>query len=134
MLRSSIERYRNFVLEHQRFPFITSDDEDERRLYMWRCNIRSRMRHVTGERDHELLAFDEEHRHLPHNRYEQRAHDMIKRVKDVVTQTGAMPTPQRHPDESLWLVQAAQRSEQWKDNRRAYYDDLQAFLRERGLV
>lgn len=123
---------KQFVINRKRLP-IQTGSEDERSLARWISNVLKANIDSTEEQLEILNNFLSENKYLPQNGTEYNFKQMCDEIKVLVTQSFALPTASENIREYNWLHKNIQKYTSYEDNRKLYFEDLLAYLKDFGF-
>lgn len=126
------EDLKQFVINRKRLP-IQTGSEEERSLARWIINVLKANIDSTEAQVEALNNFLSEHKHLPQNGTEYNFKQMCDEIKVLITQSFALPTAAENLREYSWLHKNIQKYTSYEDNRKLYFEDLLAYLKDFGF-
>lgn len=128
-----LREFKSFVDEHGFIPY-GSKPETGSHIAHWIYNIKN---NVLAPTDDELQQFNDyiaRTAHLPQNYSELCLHNVIQRIRQVVDDTGQLPSRAAYPIEVDWLNRLRKGKVQFTPNKQRWWDELRTYLQERGLL
>ena len=129
---SRFEDLKQFVSERKRLP-IQMGSEEEKSLARWINNILKSNIEPTEEQMCLLEEFLEDNKTLPQNGSEYNFKQMCDEIKVMVAKTFTLPTASNNIREYSWLRKNINKYISYEDNRKTYFEDLLAYLRDYGF-
>ena len=126
------ETLKQFVINRKRLPTQTGSEE-EQSLARWISKVMKANIGSTEEQVNTLKNFLSCHRHLPQNGTEYNFKQMCDEIKVIVTQSFALPTPSENLREYNWLYKNFHMYTTYEDNRKQYFENLLAYLKDFGF-
>ena len=126
------EELKQFVSTLKRLP-IQTGSEEEKSLARWISNVLKSNIESTAEQIRLLKNFLVEHNTLPQNGTEYNFKQMCDEIKVMVAKTFALPTASDNIREYSWLRKNIDKYTSYKDNRKSYFEDLLAYLKDFGF-
>lgn len=126
------EELKQFVSTLKRFP-IQTGSEEEKSLARWISNVMKSKVESTEEQIRLLKDFLMDHKTLPQNGTEYNFKQMCDEIKVMVAKTFALPTPSGNIREYTWLRKNIEKYTTYEDNRKSYFENLLAYLKDFGF-
>ncbi|MDE7419660.1 MAG: hypothetical protein K2N35_05585, partial [Muribaculaceae bacterium] len=126
------EELKQFVSTLKRLP-IQTGSEEEKSLARWISNVLKSNIESTAEQIRLLKNFLVEHKTLPQNGTEYNFKQMCDEIKVMVAKTFALPTASDNIREYSWLRKNIDKYTSYTDNRKSYFEDLLAYLKDFGF-
>lgn len=126
------EDLKQFVSTLKRFP-IQTGSEEEKALARWIINVLKSNIECTEEQVWSLKDFLNEHKILPQNGTEYNFKRMCDEIKIMVTKSFSLPTATKNKCEYNWLRKNMEKYTTYEDNRKPYFEDLLAYLKDFGF-
>ena len=126
------EELKQFVSALKRLP-IQTGSEEEKSLARWISNVLKLNIESTEEQIRLLKDFLTEHSTLPQNGTEYKFKLMCDEIKVMVAKTFALPTASDNIREYSWLRKNIDKYTTYEDNRKSYFEDLLAYLKDFGF-
>ena len=126
------EELKQFVSSLKRMP-IQTGLEEEKSLARWISNVLRSSIELTEEQMRFFKNFLIEHKTLPQNATEYNFKQMCDEVKVMVAKTFALPKSSDNSREYNWLQKNIGKYSLYEDNRKLYFEDLLAFLKDFGF-
>lgn len=124
--------FKEFVITMKRLPMQTGSDE-EQSLARWMVNVLKSNIDSTEEQLLSLQEFLDDNKALPQNGHEYNFKQMCDQIKVVVNQTFSLPNIEEHQSECQWLKKNIDKYTSYEDNRKSYFEDLLAYLKDFGF-
>lgn len=126
------EELKQFVSALKRLP-IQTGSEEEKSLVRWISNVLKSNIESTEEQLHSLKDFLLENKTLPQNGTEYNFKQMCDEIKVMVAKSFALPTASDNIREYSWLRKNIDKYTTYEDNRKSYFEDLLAYLKDFGF-
>lgn len=126
------EELKQFVSALKRLP-IQTGSEEEKSLARWISNVLKSNIESTEEQMLSLKNYLSEHKLLPQNGTEYNFKQMCDEIKVLVAKTFALPTASDNIREYSWLRKNLDKYTAYEDNRKSYFEDLLAYLKDFGF-
>ena len=124
--------FKEFVTTMKRLPIQTGSDE-EQSLARWMANVLKYSIDSTEEQLLTLHEFLDSNKALPQNATEYNFKQICDQIKVIVNQTFNLPNLTEHQSEYQWLRKNLGKYASYKDNRKAYFEDLLSYLKDFGF-
>lgn len=126
------DELKQFVTSRKRLP-IQTGTEEEKSLARWISNVLKSNIESTEEQISSLKNYLSEHKRLPQNGTEYNFKQMCDEIKVLVAKTFSLPTTADNIREYSWLRKNIEKYATYEDNRKSYFEDLLAYLKDFGF-